>query len=264
MKDKIPFDKLYDYIKYQLVRNLNPTHDEFVEYHRIMNEHFALMQQVEWEDFENLTKDEMARIPISWIYDWTHVCGGSQYQDKEKIENLYKKHNLEPFEISSYQTRKIFANTKTKEEYFYEIEKLLSKSFENKSVEEISNLPVEMLIKNTDESIKSDKEFRQRQQQVIDKITKKYYLSKNSKHSNTSDDKTKAKSQNPLQEKIDKILDSGRVGCAMLQRIFRIGYPKASSIVESLLKDRIIVDNIQSYKIVNPEKLKKFLLNKMV
>ena len=67
MKDKIPFDKLYDYIKYQLVRNLNPTHDEFVEYHRIMNEHFALMQQVEWEDFENLKDVDLTTYNIEQL-----------------------------------------------------------------------------------------------------------------------------------------------------------------------------------------------------
>ena len=51
------------------------------------------MKLVKWENFESLSKVELERIPIGWVYDWTHVCGGgSFYQDK--VEDLYKKYDL--------------------------------------------------------------------------------------------------------------------------------------------------------------------------
>lgn len=265
MKDKIPFYKFYDYIKNQLKPNLHPTHEEFVEYHKAMNEQFKLMEQVEWQDLENCTKDEMAIIPISWIYDWDHITGGAD-QDAEKIKNLYRKHNLSPFDLSDLQTRIIFMKAKTKEEYFYEIKKLLSKKFEDKSVEEISNLPIETLITKTDDTTK-ETEFKQQHQKLMDTLTKKYDLSKKmskKSHQKTKryDDEMKVKFPNTLQGQIDKIISSGNICKSMLQRIFRIGYPKASSIIETLEKNKIIEFNKTTYNILEPEKLKKFLLEK--
>lgn len=90
---KIPFDKIFEHVK----MNENFIHyltdeERNKEYHKSMEEQFELMKELAWEDFENLTAEELERIPIAWLYDWTNVMGHWDYQDK--VKELYEKHNI--------------------------------------------------------------------------------------------------------------------------------------------------------------------------
>ena len=83
MKEFIPFDKFVEFL----------TKEPFEEgYQQKAEEHFKLMTKVEWEDFENLSKEELDKVPIAWIYDWTHVT--ANYHLQEVVRSLYEKQGL--------------------------------------------------------------------------------------------------------------------------------------------------------------------------
>lgn len=83
MKEFIPFDKFVEFL----------TKEPFEEgYESKAEEHFKLMTKVEWKDFENLSKEELEKVPIAWIYDWTNVTANFHLQ--ELVPSLYEKQGL--------------------------------------------------------------------------------------------------------------------------------------------------------------------------
>lgn len=103
---KIPFEKIYDfYEKYQQV----PLDDKkWLEYHRHLLEMFEIMHQFTPEDIEKLTKEELEKLPIGWLYDWNKVTGG--FEDPDKILELYQKYNIKP--LNSEECLKKFGEKK--------------------------------------------------------------------------------------------------------------------------------------------------------
>lgn len=89
--NKMPTKVFVDYIKNN--SKICHTDDELKEQIKNSEKQFELMKTITWEEFESLSKEELERIPIGWIYDWTHVCGGGYYH-QAKVEELYKKYNL--------------------------------------------------------------------------------------------------------------------------------------------------------------------------
>ena len=89
--NKMPTKVFVDYIKNN--SKICHTDDELKERTKNSEKQFELMKTITWEEFESLSKEELERIPIGWIYDWTHVCGGGYYH-QAKVEELYKKYNL--------------------------------------------------------------------------------------------------------------------------------------------------------------------------
>lgn len=89
--NKMPTKVFVDYIKNN--SKICHTDDELKEQIKNSEKQFELMKTIAWENFESLSKVELERIPIGWVYDWTHVCGGGHYY-QEKVEKLYKKNNL--------------------------------------------------------------------------------------------------------------------------------------------------------------------------
>ena len=88
---KLPTEVFVDFIK----NNSKLCKDDEKLKEKVENneEQFEIMRKIKWEDFETLSKEELARIPIGWIYDWAHICGGG-YDYQEKIKALFEKHNL--------------------------------------------------------------------------------------------------------------------------------------------------------------------------
>ena len=89
--NKMPTKVFVDYIKNN--SKICHTDDELKEHIKNSEKQFELMKTIAWENFESLSKVELERIPIGWVYDWTHVCGGGHYYQK-KVKKLYKKNNL--------------------------------------------------------------------------------------------------------------------------------------------------------------------------
>ena len=89
--NKMPAKVFVDYIKNN--SKICHTDAELKEHIKNSEKQFELMKTIAWENFESLSKVELERIPIGWVYDWTHVCGAGNYY-QEKVEKLYKKNNL--------------------------------------------------------------------------------------------------------------------------------------------------------------------------
>ena len=95
MKENIPFPDFYEYYKNDK-NNLEFSKEKINK----RNEWLNAMSGVTWEDLESLTPDEMIRIPICWVYDWTHVTGN--YGSQENVEQLYKRYNLPIYTLEQY------------------------------------------------------------------------------------------------------------------------------------------------------------------
>lgn len=95
MKENIPFSDFYEYYKNDK-NNLEFSKEKITK----RNEWLNAMSGVTWEDLESLTPDEMIRIPICWVYDWTHVTGN--YDSQENVEQLYKRYGLPIYTLNQY------------------------------------------------------------------------------------------------------------------------------------------------------------------
>lgn len=95
MKENIPFSEFYNF--YQEDKNdLEFSKDKINRQTRWLN----AMNDVTWKDLENLSPDEMIKIPICWIFDWTHVT--ANYDLQEKVEQLYKRYKLPIYSLREY------------------------------------------------------------------------------------------------------------------------------------------------------------------
>jgi hemerythrin superfamily protein len=90
MDQKIPYHLFKDYI--EMTRTKLKNNSEMAKYYKDLEKHTISMQNVLWEDIQKLSKEDLARIPISWLYDWTHVTANYHLQDQ--IAPLYEQHNL--------------------------------------------------------------------------------------------------------------------------------------------------------------------------
>ena len=61
------------------------------------------MEKITWQDFEDCTREEMEKIPLGWIYDWTHVV--ADYGKQGKVQALYERYNLTPLNGREYLMR---------------------------------------------------------------------------------------------------------------------------------------------------------------
>ena len=100
MKENIPFNKFLDYVKDTQRDNIFHTRIGRNLYHQEQNERFEEMQKITWEDFENCSKEEMEKIPLGWLYDWTHVT--AEYDKQEKVNELYSRYGLMPLDGTKY------------------------------------------------------------------------------------------------------------------------------------------------------------------
>ena len=96
MKSNIPFSYFYNYYKDESLHRLDDSKDRINKNTQWLN----AMSGVTWEDLESLNPDEMIRIPICWVYDWTHVT--ANYDLQEEVEHLYKRYNLPIYDIKQY------------------------------------------------------------------------------------------------------------------------------------------------------------------
>ena len=99
MKENIPFDKFIDWVKY----NNNPIQYSLIEHQNIMFEMYSIMITITWDDFLSCSEQEMEKIPIGWIYDWTHVTCSWDKQDK--VKDLYSRYNIVPLSGRVYLYR---------------------------------------------------------------------------------------------------------------------------------------------------------------
>lgn len=95
MKENIPFSDFYEYYKNEK-NNLEFSKEKINKRNVWLN----AMNGVTWEDLESLKPDEMIKVPIFWVYDWTHVTGN--YGLQEKVESLYKRYGLPIYTLSQY------------------------------------------------------------------------------------------------------------------------------------------------------------------
>lgn len=94
MKENIPFSKFYDY--YHENENLEFSKEKINRQTRWLE----AMNGVTWEDLKSLTPDEMIKIPICWVFDWTHVTANYDLQDE--VEGLYKRYGLPIYSLKEY------------------------------------------------------------------------------------------------------------------------------------------------------------------
>lgn len=95
MKENIPFSEFYDFYK-EDKKNLELSKEKINKQTKWLN----AMDGVTWEDLEGLSPDEMIKIPICWIYDWTHATASYDLQDK--VEQLYKRYKLPIYSLKEY------------------------------------------------------------------------------------------------------------------------------------------------------------------
>ena len=91
MEQKIPYHLFKDYI--ELTRAKPKSDKEIAKYYKDMEVHSTAMQEVLWEDIEKLSKEDLALIPISWLYDWAHIT--ANYDCQEKITELYNNYGIQ-------------------------------------------------------------------------------------------------------------------------------------------------------------------------
>lgn len=108
MENKIPYELFEEYIC--LGKTHPKSQQEQVKYYNDLNKHFKSMENVLWEDIEKLGKEELERIPISWLYDWAHATANYEYQ--EQIAKLYDKYHLP--KLSNNQFFNIYFRDKRK------------------------------------------------------------------------------------------------------------------------------------------------------
>lgn len=359
---KIPVDKIFEHVKMneKFIHYLDDE-EKNKEYHKSMEEQFEIMKTLKWEDFESLTADELERIPIAWLYDWTDVTGHWDYQDK--VKGLYEKHNLpiltpreylrkyekkQPyeycdihsilpnFELKSYikhfliddeefindvdtcmwelssenklkdktpkQRFEYFSNTIGNEartyilkiltlkhllkilfnnidgftdefwkdrlnkvlnkenlhkEYDKQLEKMLSNKFPNKTIEEISEMPIETILEN-----RTNEEFELNKKNITDIITKKHYENKQNKQQEQTETCNKPTNEEKLQ-RINELVSQDIISISTLQRLFYISFPKAASIIDNLVENEIIERLEKGYKIIYKDRLKQILTETM-
>lgn len=97
MPQMIPYELFEEYI--QLTKSHPKNEKERIEHYKNLDKHFRSMEAILWEDIEKLSKEELERIPISWLYDWAHVTANYEYQ--EKIPSLYDKYGIT--KLTNYQ-----------------------------------------------------------------------------------------------------------------------------------------------------------------
>lgn len=88
---KVPVDKIFEYTKNNM-KNVYGKLETKVEFYKEQIEQFEIMKQCNWEDIENLSKQDLEKIQIGWLYDWIRVTGHLDYECK--VKELFKKHNL--------------------------------------------------------------------------------------------------------------------------------------------------------------------------
>ncbi len=96
MKENIPFNKFIDWEKYSI---------DWEKYSRgetekIRREMFSIMRNITWDDFLSCTKEEIEKIPLGWIYDWTHIT--CSWGKQNKVEELYSRYNIVPLNGNDY------------------------------------------------------------------------------------------------------------------------------------------------------------------
>ncbi len=96
MKDNIPFSKFYEYYKQEEDTKFQFSKEKTNRQTQWLN----AMADVTWEDLESLKPDEMIKIPIAWIYDWTHVTANYILQDQ--VQSLYNRYHLPIYSIKEY------------------------------------------------------------------------------------------------------------------------------------------------------------------
>ena len=110
MEQKIPYHLFKRYIEYtrQATSHLTNTSEYFKE----MEIHANSIREVLWEDIEKLTKEDLARIPIAWLYDWSHIT--ANYDCQEKITALYDNYEIPKLSNKAFYTKHYSANETTK------------------------------------------------------------------------------------------------------------------------------------------------------
>lgn len=99
MKENIPFSEFYEYYKENKIY-MHSENQDLVQHVKREQAWFKIMERVRWEDFESLSPDEMIKIPIWWVYDWTHVT--AHYGLQEKVEQLYTRYKLPIYTVDQY------------------------------------------------------------------------------------------------------------------------------------------------------------------
>ena len=360
---KIPFDKIFEHVKMneKFIHYLDDE-EKNKEYHNSMEEQFEIMKKFTWEDFESLTAEELERIPIAWLYDWTNVTGHWDYQDK--VKGLYEKHNLPiltpreylrkyekkqlyeyseihnilpNFELKSYikhfliddedfindvdtcmwelssknklidktpkQRFEYFSNTIGNEartyilkilalkhlskilfnnidvfidkfwrdrlnmilnkddlhkEYDKQLEKILLDKFPDKTIEEISEMPIETILEN-----RTNEDFESSKNNITDIITRKHNEIKQNKQQEQTETCNKPTNEEKLQ-RINELASQDKISISALQRLFYISFPKASSIIDNLVENKIIERFEKGYNITNKDKLKESLIKTFI
>ncbi len=102
--------RMKKYIEYtrQSTSHLTNTSEYFKE----MEIHANSMREVLWEDIEKLTKEDLARIPIAWLYDWAHIT--ANYDCQEKITALYDNYGILKLSNKAFYTKHYSTNKATK------------------------------------------------------------------------------------------------------------------------------------------------------
>ena len=88
---KLPVDKIFEYSKNNIKSACGQTESK-EEFYKQQHEQFEIMKQCKWEDIENLSKQDLEKIQIGWLYDWIRVTGHFDYE--RRVKELFKKHNL--------------------------------------------------------------------------------------------------------------------------------------------------------------------------
>lgn len=107
MEQKIPYHLFKEYIEH--TRNHPTTTEETTKHYKDMEKHANSMREVLWEDITKLTKEDLERIPIAWLYDWAHITANYEYQ--EKITELYDNYEIPKLSNSAFY-KKYYKNNK--------------------------------------------------------------------------------------------------------------------------------------------------------
>lgn len=69
---------------------------------RLINEYekelSTLMNKIKWEDIKKLSKEELEKIPMYWLFDWNSIT--NTFNDNTKIMELYHNYGIKEQSLS--------------------------------------------------------------------------------------------------------------------------------------------------------------------
>lgn len=145
-------------------------------------------------------------------------------------------------------------NEEIHKEYDMQIEKMLADKFKDKTVQDISNLPVEEILSN-----QVNEEYLQKVEKINNILNAErdnYLKNKHKEKSNiTKNIKTVSN------DIFDMVVENDKISISKIQRYFCISYPRGAKIIEDLLQENIIKKEDVGYLILNKIELKQYLKN---